>query len=289
MFNRRRRRVLVAGSFSVATALLAAACNASPAPSPAQAQPWALQWSDEFSGSVVDPAKWRVENNSTFGDGNNELACLTRENVTVSGGNLQITANRFQTPHSCGGQDNRFPNGRDYGSGMLTTKGIASWTYGKIEVRAKLPTNPGRSQGLWPAIWMRPVDGGSGELDIMEAIGTGPGGLASEVSQTAWYDKGGHNTKTSRLTKVPSGSTNAFHTYAVEWTPGHLAWSIDGQVTFEASGAEVAKDFARPYFLRLNLAVGGKWPGDPTGSTMLPQSMDVDYVRVYEHSGTPDA
>ncbi|HEU5271045.1 MAG TPA: glycoside hydrolase family 16 protein, partial [Jatrophihabitans sp.] len=136
---------------------------------------WQLAWSDEFSGTRLDTAKWQVENHSTFGDGNHELACLMNRpaNVRVAGGQLSLTAARESTPLVCGDSDERFPNGRDYSSAMISTKGKASWHEGRFEIRAKLPLTPGSSQGLWPAFWMRPDTGpGDGELDIMEAIGT---------------------------------------------------------------------------------------------------------------------
>jgi beta-glucanase (GH16 family) len=252
---------------------------------------WRLAWSDDFAGSRLNTAKWQVENQSTFGDGNSELACLTSRpvNLRVAGGQLSLTAARENPPLVCGDADKRFPNGRDYSSAMISTQGKESWHEGKFEIRAKLPVTPGSSQGLWPAFWMRPDTGpGDGELDILEAIGTANpnDSEAASVHQTLWYDENGTYPKQSKAVRVGGGGPAAgFHTYGAQWRDGRIDWLIDGKVVFsrdESNTPWLNQAFAGRFFLRLNLAVGGTFPGSPTAATGLPASMVVDWVKVYQ-------
>ena len=250
---------------------------------------WRLTWSDEFSGSRLDTSKWHVENDSTFGDGNQELACLTNRpvNLRVADGRLSLTAAREDPPLVCGDSDERFPNGRPYSSAMISTQGKESWHEGRFEIRAKLPLAPGSSQGLWPAFWMRPASGpGDGELDIMEAVGSSDPNdpEARRVHQTLWYDEKGSYPKQSQVAEVP-GPATGFHTYAVQWRNGTMNWSIDGKVVFsrdETTTPWLNTAFAGRFFLRLNLAVGGTFPGSPSETTRLPASLVVDWVKVYQ-------
>ncbi len=269
---------------------------AAPASSPPRASGapgppgWRLVWSDEFGGTTVDTSRWRIEDHSTYGDGNNELACLMNrpENLRVSGGVLHLIARREATPIQCGSSDARFPAGRGYTSAHLSTKGIADWTYGRFEVRARLPTAAGTSKGLWPAFWLRPTAGGLGELDVLEAIGGDPSatGESTRVHQTIWYDYTGSHPREAASVTVPNGPPSAsFHVYAAEWEPGSIRWYIDGQLTYSRTTATTPwldEAFRAPFHLRLNLAVGGSWPGSPTSATVLPVGYDVDYVRVYQ-------
>ena len=251
---------------------------------------WHLAWADEFDGNALDTTKWAPEDHSTFGEGNKELACLMsrRANVEVAGGLLTLRAIREQTPVRCGDNDRRFPDGRDYTSAMLSTEGKASWHQGRFEMRAKLPLGAGTSKGLWPAFWMRPANGsGDGELDIMEAIGSGDAAdpEAGTVHQTLWYDGTGTYPKQSTVVPVEGGAADGFHTYAAEWGPGVMRWYVDGKLTFErdqASAPWIDEAFAGKFFLRLNMAVGGTFPGSPDSKTALPADMQVDWVRVYQ-------
>jgi beta-glucanase (GH16 family) len=275
-------------------ALTAASCSASGATPPpgggrggGPADGWRQVWADEFDGGSLEPLRWQVEDRSTFGDGNLALACLMDrpENVSVSGGVLHLTARREPGRLRCGDSDPRFPDGRSFSSGMVSTRDRASWTSGRFEIRARLPTRPGRSQGLWPALWLRPVDGGQGEIDIMEAVGSRSASPATRIHQTVWSGEAGHLTKESTTATLPSGTTDAaFHVYGLEWSQHAVTFTIDGTVTFRRTDRDVpwlaADD--RPFFLRLNVAVGGRWPGAPSPSTTLPASMDVDYVRVFQ-------
>ena len=247
--------------------------TSSPAPvTPVDPAPsgWKLAWADEFDGTAVDSAKWNVRNNTSL---SYDLAYLTKNNVAVHDGSLFITAKR-QTL-----------GGRDYTSGYLDTIGKMSRTYGRFEVRAKLPTADGSSAGLWPAFWLRPDDGGIGEIDIMEAVG--PTGIykADMSSQTIWYDYNKTYPKEVHVDHMPAPQVTAgWHTYAVEWTPTSMTWYVDSRVVYTRSTATTSwfkEAFSRNFNIRLNLQVGGSWPGSPTASTDFSQSYQVDYVRVY--------
>lgn len=252
---------------------------------------WRVVWRDDFTSSVLDSAAWSVLDRSTFGDGNEELACLTarRANVLLAGGVLRLRAQRETPALSCGPQDTRFPDGRPYSSAMITTKGLASWTYGRFEMRARLPTCAGLSRGLWPAFWMRPEDGGDGEIDIMEAIGSGldDSSEVGVVHQTVWRADSGPERKMSNLYQLPSGSTcDAFHIFALVWEPERMTWLVDGvpafQVNNNATNGWLGQKFSRPFFLRLNLAVGGTFPGAPDAGSRLPAEYAIDWVQVLQ-------
>ena len=244
---------------------------------------WTLAWNDEFDGTTLDTTRWGVQNLSTFGDGNNELACLMADNVKVAGGALTISARRATTPVTCGSRDTRFPGGREYTSGMAQSK--ASWQYGRFEIRARIPTAAGTSKGLWPAFWMRPAGGGTGELDILEAIGGGAGGTEwNKVHQTIHYDYVGTHPKEPRTVTTAFAPSDGFHTYAAEWEPGAIRWYVDGALTYTRTTATTPwldEAFSKPFFIRLNLAVGGSWPGSPDAATAFPGDFTVDWVRVY--------
>lgn len=250
-----------------------------------------LVWDDEFNGRSVDSDSWNVLDNSTYGDGGNELACLENrpQNISESRGALHLTARREAPPIRCdNGRDRRFPAGRRYTSAQLTTQGKKSFRYGYLEIRAKLPTQANTSQGMWPAFWLRPANGSIGEIDVLEAIGSGPGSSsqADKVYQTIWYDYNGTYPKEATAYAFPSGTpSDGYHTYAIRWTPRELDWLVDGNVTFTRNRSTTSwftKAFDQPFYLRLNLAVGGDWPGSPTSATALPASYDIDYVRVYQ-------
>lgn len=250
---------------------------------------WRMTWSDEFDGPSLDPARWEAEDLSPFGDGNLELACLMArpENLQLAGGELALTARREAPPLPCGRNDRRFPDGREYSSAMVSTQGLASWRYARIEIRAALPTVPGRSEGLWPALWLRPDDLGPGEIDIMEALGTGTVQTeAGKIHQTLHFDYSGTHPKISTTPVLPPGfDPTAFHVYAVQMRPELIEWLVDGEVTMTVDPEKapwVSEVLTSPYFLRMNVAVGGRWPGSPTPATDLPAAMRVDWVRVYQ-------
>jgi len=253
---------------------------------PSRPQPrsgWNLVWSDEFStpdGSSPDPRKW-IYDLGGKGWGNHELESYTNrpENAHIEKGNLVITAQK-ETYTAADGI------ARDYTSARLKTQGLFTQTYGRIEARIKIPAG----QGMWPAFWMLGEDISTvgwpkcGEIDIMENIGKEPDKLHGSLhgpSTTA---------NTSDLTSIftlPAGQNFAddFHLYAVEWSPDTVRFYVDDNLyaTFRSSDWPAGGKwvFDHPFFIILNLAVGGDWPGPPDASTNFPQSMLVDYVRVY--------
>lgn len=271
-------------SLVLVTAASAVATAASPVVSAIEA-PWKLVWSDEFAGNSVDPSKWEFEVNA-WGGGNNELQYYTdrSENARVEGGVLRIIARRetFTGPEGT----------RQYTSARLRTKNRGDWTYGRFEIRARLP----KTQGLWPAIWMLPTDNvyggwaGSGEIDIMELVGHKP----AEVFGTLHH--GGpspRNRHTGKAFVLPKGDfSEDFHVFALEWEPGVFRWYVDGvhyqtQTEWKTEGAPYPAPFDRRFHLLLNVAVGGNLPRNPDESSVFPQEMTVDYVRVYSRIGAP--
>jgi beta-glucanase (GH16 family) len=247
---------------------------------------WSLRWADEFTGSGLAPNRWTALDHSTFGDGNQQLECELASNAVVNGGVLSLVAKREASPVTCGSHDSRFPGGRSYSGATIETKNKASFTYGYFEIRAKLPMAPGASKGLWPAFWLRPQDGGDGEIDVLETVGT-PSGGADEVHQTIHAGYGSGIPQEERTATYPSGSlSSGWHTYGLDWEPGSITWYIDGKATYTRTTATTSwltRDFSRPYFLRLNFAVGGSWPGSPDSATRFPADYGVDWVRVYQH------
>ncbi len=243
---------------------------------------WKLIWRDEFNGTSIDSSKWELAHNGK-GGGNNELQYYTprRKNAYVENGRLIIQALREQYSGSDGT--------RNYTSARLSTPNKGDFRYGKIEVRAKLPAG----QGLWPAIWMLPTDwkyGGwaaSGEIDIMEAINLqGAGG--NKVYGTLHYGgKWPDNTHKGKSYTPSTSVVNNFHTYSIEWEPNEIRWYVDGihyqtQTDWWSAAAGYPAPFDQRFHIILNVAVGGNWPGSPNSSTRFPQTMEVDYVRVYE-------
>ena len=237
---------------------------------------WQLVWQDEFDGTVINPAHWTRETGG-HGWGNRELQAYTtaERNAAIEDGHLVIRARE----ESVG--DNR------YSSARLTTMGKKEFQYGRVEARIQLP----RGTGLWPAFWMLgadfPADGWPqcGEIDIMENIGSEPEQVHGTVHAPGYSGRNG----VGASHQLASGADFAdnFHVFAVEWQEDEIRWFVDGQMFSRLTPADVpaAWAFNRPFFLMLNLAVGGKWPGSPDDTTRFPQAMTIDYVRVYQRSG----
>ncbi|MBI2430329.1 MAG: glycoside hydrolase family 16 protein [Ignavibacteriales bacterium] len=229
---------------------------------------WKLVWNDEFTGTTVDPNKWEYEVNGD-GGGNNELQYYTarKENSYIDTGKLVIEAR----------EENYL--GKKYTSARMRTQWRGEWTYGRFEVRAKLPCG----QGIWPAIWMLPTDweyGGwplSGEIDIMEMLGHEIDRVYGTIHfGPAWPN----NQKSGGSYKLSGGNfCEDFHTFAVVWDSTGFQWFVDGVKYFSTAKG---KPFDKRFHLLLNVAVGGNWPGNPNASTSFPQRMVVEYVRVYE-------
>ncbi len=233
-----------------------------------------LVWSDEFNyKGLPDPAKWNYEVGGG-GYGNHEAQFYTEnraENARVEGGNLIIEARK----------ENWGKN--KYTSARLLTRGKHSWKYGTFEIRAKLP----KGRGTWPAIWMMsekmknwPDDG---ELDIMEHVGNHQG----FIHATAHTKKYNHviNTQKTDTIEVKDASAK-FHVYKMIWTPEKIEMYVDATKYYTYKNAEKTYDawpFDQPFFLLLNLAVGGDWGGkEGIDDAVFPQKFYVDYVRVYQ-------
>ena len=246
------------------------------------AQPkWHLIWSDEFNGpngSAPDPAKWSIEIGGK-GYGNNELETYTARptNLQQTDGNLVITA--LKEDHT--GPDN-IP--RHYTSGRLRTQGHFAQAYGRFEASIQLPTG----KGIWPAFWLLGDDIPSvgwpkgGEIDILETIGA-PSTMYSTLHGPGY--SGAHGISAKFELPLGQAVDTAFHLYAVEWAPNDIKLYFDDHLIAERTPADLppkrAWVYDHPFFIILNLAVGGNWPGNPDETTVFPQQMKVHYVRVY--------
>ena len=252
-------------------------------PPPIPPARWRLVWSDEFSGpdgALPDPKKWTYDIGGK-GWGNQELESYTKRpaNARIEKGNLVITA----LSENYTGADGVT---REYTSARLKTQGLFAQAYGRIEARIKVP----EGQGMWPAFWMLGEDITSvgwprcGEIDIMENVGKEPGTVHGSL----------HGPSTERATSdltsifsLPGGQRFAdqFHLYAVEWEQNQVRFYVDSNLYASVDSSQWPAGgkwvFDHPFFIILNLAVGGNWPGSPDDSTNFPQSMLVDYVHVY--------
>jgi beta-glucanase (GH16 family) len=229
-------------------------------------------WSDEFDSGSLDQNKWEYELGGG-GWGNRELQTYTNslENVFLSNGNLVIQANKQQSGNIA------------YTSGRLVTKGKQSFQYGRIDVRAKVP----KGKGVWPAIWMlgSNIDQNNwplcGEIDIMELRGSQP----KELLTTMHFGNSTADHRMKGITKtLTQDLSDGFHIYSVVRSKDLMRFFLDGEqyYTFTASDANPFP-FNNPFFVILNVAVGGNFDGDPTANTVFPQQMQVDYVRYYQY------
>jgi len=244
-----------------------------------------LVWSDEFdTDGLPDPTKWDYDTDrNAVGWYNNEAQYYARdrpENARVEGGNLVIEARHEDLDPTT------FPDwgGQHYTSARLLTRGKAAWTYGFMEVRAKLPCGV----GTWPAIWMLsappqttwPDDG---EIDIMEHVGFDPGVIHGTV-HTKSYNSVLNNVRTATITQVDV--CNAFHLYQLTWTANRIAIGLDNHNYFQYSNDGSGNSewpFDSPQYLLLNIAIGGDWGGQQgIDNSIFPVEMQIDYVRVYQ-------
>jgi beta-glucanase (GH16 family) len=241
---------------------------------------WQLVWKDEFDGAKLDYTKWGVEENAHGGGNGEQQFFVDRpENVRVEDGHLVIEA-RKEDFESAGQK-------RGFTSGRIRTKHRADWKYCRVEVRAKLPTG----RGLWPAIWMLPSQdkyGGwasSGEIDIMELVGHEPGTVHGTLHYGSKWPK---NVHTGQPFVLPKGTfADDYHVFSMEWEQGVIRWYVDGALTqtqtkWNTDGGAFPAPFDQPFYLILNVSVGGQWPGPPDAKTVFPQQMLVDYVRVFQ-------
>ncbi|HYL63003.1 MAG TPA: glycoside hydrolase family 16 protein [Candidatus Methylomirabilis sp.] len=243
---------------------------------------WALAWSDGFSGaknSAPDPTKWTYDLGGRAW-GNHELETYTNrpENALIEKGRLVIIARREKYTGTDGIT-------RDYTSARLKTQRLFAQKYGRFEARIKIP----KGQGIWPAFWMLgndiPTNGWPrcGEIDIMENVGRELG-----TNHGSLHGPGANGTASlTSIFTLPAGHKLAddFHVYSVEWEPEAVRFYVDSNLyaTFSPSQwpAGATWVFDHPFFIVLNVAVGGDWPGSPDATTKFPQRMLVDYVRVY--------
>jgi beta-glucanase (GH16 family) len=258
-------------------------------PVAAQSTNWQLTWSDEFNapnGSPPDPAKWNIVTGGQ-GFGNNELETYTARPVNAhqENGNLVITAQK---------EDLTGPDGipRHYTSARINTQNHFAQKYGRFEARIQLPTG----KGIWPAFWLLGDNHETshwpdcGEIDILESIGA-PDTTYSTLHGPGYSGGKGISTKFP----LPAGESvhSAFHLYAVEWSPNEIKFFFDDHLVAHRTPADLPQGarwvYDHPFYILLNLAVGGYWPGNPDDTTVFPQQMLIDYVRVYSRKPEPPA
>ena len=272
------QRILLAGLLAVAGSSFGADTNK-----------WQLTWADEFDKpGLPDPAKWDYEYGFVR---NNESQFYTRarkENARVEDGSLVIEARKeeFSNPDYRPGSTRRRNQAKaECTSASLTTRGKASWTYGRVEVRARLP----EGRGTWPAIWMLGTNISAvgwptcGEIDIMEFVGHNPGQVHANV-HTKKYN---HTLGTGRGSTIKKTDVSKeFHVYAVEWFPDRMDFYLDDQKYFTCKNdgtGDNAWPFDKGQYLILNLAVGGAWGGQKgIDDSIFPARYLIDYVRVYK-------
>ncbi|HEX2991078.1 MAG TPA: glycoside hydrolase family 16 protein [Anaerolineales bacterium] len=251
--------------------------SSTPEPSPTpvwERTGWEIVWHDEFDGTELSRENWTFDIGGN-GWGNQEWQAYTDrpENVRLENGMLVIEAR----------EEPEFVRGRSYSSARIKTQGLHAWQYGRIEARIKLPYG----QGIWPAFWMLGEDlnkkgwPAAGEIDIMEFIGREPDHIYATVHAPGYSGGDGVG---SNITVAPDTLRNDFHVYAIEWEENEIRWYFDDRQYFKLTPEDVPDPwiFDHPFFIILNLAVGGRWPGYPDDTTVFPQYLVVDYVRVYQ-------
>lgn len=234
-----------------------------------------LVWNDEFDGDAVNTDYWEFETGTGCPDlcgwGNNELQYYRKENASVYDGVLTIEARKGVFLD------------RNYTSARMKTQGKKSFKYGRIDIRALLP----EGQGIWPALWMLGENITTvgwprcGEIDIMELIGGS--GRENEVHGTLHWDHNGHVYTGGSYTLQIGTFADEYHVFSIIWDETSIRWFVNDQ---EFNKIDITPDhmteFHHEFFFVFNVAVGGNWPGDPDYSTIFPQSMKVDYVRVFK-------
>ncbi len=235
-----------------------------------------LCWADEFDGDALNEAFWTYEiGNGDWGWGNNELEYYRRENTSLIDGHLVIEAR--EEPFG----------GFNYTSSRLITKDKFEFTHGRVDIRAVLP----EGQGIWPALWMLGENISEvswprcGEIDIMELLGHEP----NKVHGTVHFAQpnGNHQFKGSSIT-APAGKkyTDEFYVYSIIWVEDKIEFFVNDQLYYTITPAVIGSQnpypFNDPFFFIFNVAVGGNWPGSPDATTLFPQHMIVDYIRVFQ-------
>lgn len=231
---------------------------------------YSLVWNDEFDGTDLSPS-WTFDiGTGSSGWGNNELQNYTNQNYNVISGYLEIFA--------------KDEGNSQYTSTRIKTQGLESWEYGRVDIRAAMP----HGQGIWPALWMLGDNittaswPDCGEIDIMEMVG-GVGTNDATAHGTAHWESGGHASH-GNSTSVSGGKlADEFHVYSIVWDQNSIKWYFD-DVEYNALSITAGDmtEFHQNFFMIFNVAVGGNWPGSPNAATTFPQSMFVDYVRVFQ-------
>ena len=236
-----------------------------------------LAWSDEFNESIVNTNYWQYDLGNG-GWGNNELECYTDSNATVANGFLQIQAKQQNVTYK--------GVGSNYTSTRMNTAGKFSFEYGRVDIRAKLPVSP----GMWPALWFLGNDFGTagwpgcGETDLMELVGSNPRLVTGSIH---WLQGNGAEGTLNNTYTLPGGAdySQKFHVFSLVWTKTQITMYVDDIPYMSQSSTSISSGtwpFNQAQFLIMNVAVGGDWPGSPMAQTVFPQSMYVDYVRVFQ-------
>lgn len=241
---------------------------------------YTLVWSDEFNDETINRSNWTYETGNgvdfglPVGWGNDELQLYTD-----TSSNSYIEKNEEDESFLVIAATEDTP--ASYRSAKMTTYGLQSFRYGKIDARIKLPT----AQGMWPALWLlgdnrSEIDWpGCGEIDIVELVGHSP----STAHANVHYTNG--NNEYSNDEGMPKTISQTFdqeyHNFSIDWTPSEINFSLDGEIYKTTNLSDYMKEFQRSFYLILNIAVGGPWAGNPNASTTFPQKMYVDYIRYY--------
>ena len=248
---------------------------------------YVLAWGDEFEGTVLNTSNWAAAWNGDVANGELEFYTDRTNNVSVTNGVLRLTAVR--ETYTGQGPWMSAPKTTEYTSGLVESLNKVQFQYGKVEARMKLP----RGAGLWPAFYMMGTNYFTsgvgwpkcGEIDIMEHVNSTDSFTAAFHTGSYNYLNGGGGITNVQGYSISDYDTN-FHVYGLEWTPAKLAFYVDGKILFTATKAQLGSSqdqwpFDQPFWMKLNLAVGGSYGGDPTSGT-FPKTMEVDWVRVYQ-------
>lgn len=232
-----------------------------------------LLWSEEFDDSSLDTDYWTYDlgdgcDQGICGWGNQELQTYTEENAVFADGRLTITAGRDAS--------------QTLKSARITTKDKFQFQFGRMDIRAKLP----KGQGIWPALWLLGANiddvswPASGEIDVMELVGHEP----NKVHGTVHYDLNGHNFVGSSLTLNDADFSEEFHVFSLVWDRNVIRWYVDYRLFYTVTDADLGGSypFNLPFYVLVNVAIGGQWPGSPDETTVFPQEMVLDYIRVFQ-------
>ena len=236
-----------------------------------------LVWEEQFDTAELDTSSWTFElgdgcDQGICGWGNNELQYYTKENTSLVDGHLVIEARKQSR------------GGKSYTSSRLVTKDKKAFKYGRIDIRAVMPFG----QGMWPALWMLGSNIGDvgwpacGEIDIMEMVGGIEGD--KETHGTVHWSNAGQYASYGGSTSLPSGKlSDEFHVYSISWDENAIKWYLDDVKYHEIDiTPNELSEFRENFYLILNVAVGGNWPGSPDATTLFPQWMVVDYIKVFQ-------